>query len=506
MEYDVVVIGGGLGGLTAGALLARQGKRVLLLERHYQPGGCATVFRRGGYKVEVGLHELDGLHEEDFKRNLFLDLKVFDHVEFIRLPQFYRFVNGRVDVTIPEGYTAAMKTFIAKFPSEEKGIRKFFGRIRAIWEEARAVPKSGIMALLALPLWPILYPNLTFKMSRSLGSYVDSLFQNEDLKLALLANLGYYHDDPYSTSMFYYSIAQMSYLKGGGHFIKGGSQNLSDYLASIIRDNGGEVKLRHEATKIVMKDGKASGVEYIRVSGEGGKIHTAQCQAVAANASTPDVVNKLAPGAFREDYSAKINSMKVACSFFCVYIGFKKTPKELGNPAYSTFVLEDSVTSLKDLHDAEKLDMIDKGYVFVDYSQIDSGLAQEGKSLGVIVSIDYLSRWEELSTEEYQEQKKRQMDDLVGRLEKLLPGAREHIEYIEASTPVTIKRFTANPGGAAYGFAQTPGQAGWSRLRNKSPVESLYYCSAWGMPGGGFSGAIWAGRDCARKILRKLGG
>ncbi|MDH5510495.1 MAG: NAD(P)/FAD-dependent oxidoreductase [Nitrospinota bacterium] len=506
MEYDVVVVGGGLGGLTAGALLAREGKKVLLLERHYRPGGCATVFRRGDYQVEVGLHELDGLHEEDFKRELFLELKVFDHVEFIRLPQFYRFVNGRVDVTVPEGYNAAIHAFVSRFPDEEKGIRKFFAKIRAIGEEAAAVPKKGIMALLALPLLPLLYPNLVFNMRRPLGAYVDSLFQDGDLKLALLANLGYYHDDPYSASMLYYSIAQMSYMKGGGHFIKGGSQNLSDYLASIIRDNGGEVKLRHQATKIVMKDGKASGVEYIRVSGERGKVHTAECRAVAANASIPDVVNKLAPEAFREEYSSRINSMKAACSFFCVYIGFNKTPKEMGNPAYSTFVLEDSVKSLKDLYDPEKLDMIDKGYVFVDYSQIDSGLAPEGKSLGVIVSADYLSRWEGLSREMYQTKKKHQMDNLLNRLEKLIPGAREHIEYMEASTPVTMKRFTANPGGAAYGFAQVPGQAGLSRLPNKSPVENLYYCSAWGMPGGGFSGAIFAGRDCARKISRKLGG
>ena len=503
MEYDVVVVGGGLGGLTAGALLALEGKKVLLLERHYRPGGCATVFRRGDYTVEVGLHEMDGLHEEDFKRKLFLDLKVFDHVEFIRVPEFYRFLNGRLDITVPEGYNTAIQAFTARFPEEEKGIRRFFARLRAIEKEARAVPKRGIMAFLALPLWPILYPNLTFNLSRSLGDYVDSLIQNEDLKLALLANLGYYHDDPYSTSMLYYAMAQMSYMKGGGHFIKGGSQRLSDYLASVITDNGGEVKLRHEATKIITRNGRAIGVEYVRVSGEGGKVHTAKCHAVAANASIPDVVNKLAPEAFGKDYSGRINSMKVASSFFCVYIGFSKTPKEMGNPAYSTFVMDERVKSLKDLHGPE---LTDKGYVFVDYSQIDSGLAPEGKSVGVMVTVDYLSRWEGLSEDEYRTQKRGQMDDMLDRLEKLIPGARENMEYVEASTPVTMKRFTANPGGAAYGFAQVPEQAGWNRLPNKSPVENLYYCSAWGMPGGGFTGALYAGRDCARRISKKLGG
>jgi len=506
MEYDVVVIGGGLGGLTAGALLAKEGKKVLLLERHYRPGGCATTFRRGKFQVEVGLHELDGLHEEDFKRKLFLELSVFDHVEFVPLPQFYRFVNGRVDFTAPEKLKALIAALVARFPAEEKGIRKFFAAIEGIKKEAKAVPKRGILALLAMPLWPILYPNLLFKRNLSIGAFVHSLIRDEDCKMTLLANLGYYHDDPYSASMFYYSLAQMSYLAGGGHFIKGGSQKLSDYLASIITSNGGEVKLRHEARRIVVKDGKAVGVEYNRVSGETGKVHLAECRMVAANASIPAVVNSLAPEAFSQEYRDKINSLKVACSFFCVYLGFDKTPKELGNKAYSTFVMEESVKSLKDIYDPANPDMISKGYVFVDYSQVDSGLAPEGKSVGVIVTMDYLNKWEGLTSEEYMAKKEQLTQSLVERLDKLIPGVKDHIEYLEASTPVTMKRFTANPGGAAYGFSQIPGQAAFSRLANRSPVDNLYYCSAWGTPGGGFSGAIYAGRDCARRISRALKG
>ncbi len=62
-QYDIIIIGGGLGGLTAGAKLARSGKKVFLVEQHYLPGGCATVFKRKDYTMEVGLHEMDGLHE-----------------------------------------------------------------------------------------------------------------------------------------------------------------------------------------------------------------------------------------------------------------------------------------------------------------------------------------------------------------------------------------------------------------------------------------------------------
>jgi len=100
MKYDVIIIGAGLGGLTAGAKLAKEGKKVLLIEQHFKPGGCATTFRRGDFTFEVGLHEMDGISPGDVKTKIFNDLDVFRHIDFIPVPEFYRFINGRVDVTI----------------------------------------------------------------------------------------------------------------------------------------------------------------------------------------------------------------------------------------------------------------------------------------------------------------------------------------------------------------------------------------------------------------------
>ncbi len=88
MHYDIIIIGSGLGGLTAGAKLAKEGKKVLLLEQHDRPGGCATTFYRRDYTMEVGLHEMDGLHERDLKTKIFRDLGVFDRVEFLKVPEF----------------------------------------------------------------------------------------------------------------------------------------------------------------------------------------------------------------------------------------------------------------------------------------------------------------------------------------------------------------------------------------------------------------------------------
>jgi phytoene dehydrogenase-like protein len=93
MRYDVIVIGAGLGGLTAGAKLAREGMKVLVIEQHSRPGGCATTFRRGEYTLEVGLHEMDGPGSRDVKNRIFGELEVTGNVEFIPVPEFYRFIR-----------------------------------------------------------------------------------------------------------------------------------------------------------------------------------------------------------------------------------------------------------------------------------------------------------------------------------------------------------------------------------------------------------------------------
>ena len=94
------------------------------------------------------------------------------------------------------------------------------------------------------------------------------------------------------------------------------------------------------------------------------------------------------------------------------------------------------------------------------------------------------------------------------RLEKVIPGITSEIEYYEVGTPRTIVRYTLNPEGSVYGFAQIPRQAGIFRMSNKSPIERLYFASAWTTPGGGFTGAILSGWSCANevgKVLKKNG-
>ena len=479
MNYDVIIIGAGLGGLTAGAKLAKEGKSVLLLEQHDRPGGCATTFKRREFTMEVGLHEMDGLHPRDIKRRIFDDIELGDRVKFLPVPEFYRFINEGYDLVVPHDPEEAKALLKKAFPGEEKGIDDYFYHVLNV--RRVMVAHKG-------------------KPDRNVGVFLDEIIGDEDLKLVLLGNLGYYHDDPYSLSWLYYLNAQGSYYGGAASFIQGGSQCLSDALSDLIKEQGGEVRLNQLATSIDYQGDKVSGVSFKEMKGKNkGRIEQASSAQIIMNGSIPGLSGLLSKrDAAPLDQSIK--DMAIGASLLTVYYGFNKPLQEIGNKNYSTFIYDGSVSSQKDILGNNHSGFSTRSFTFVDYGQVDSRLAPEGKSVGAVCAIDYPSDWESLERSEYMRMKEDVADIITGRLEKILPGFREAVEYVEVATSLSVERFTLNPKGAVYGFAQHPGR---SLEYLSSLPENIFIASAWGKIGGGFSGAMVNGYMTAMDLLRK---
>ncbi len=477
MKVDVVIIGAGLGGLIAGAKLSREGKSVLVIEQHDRPGGYATTFERGDFTLEVGLHEMYGPSPGDMETKICNDLDVFTAVKFIRIPEFYRFVNNRYDVTIPHNPKSAIEILSGLFPTETKGIHAYFNHILTPRKKAPGIEPPDM----------------------SLGAFLDSIIHNDDLKLILLGNLGYYHDDPYSLSLAYYASAQGSYYSGGASFIKGGSQQLSDHLANFIRSHKGEVLLKHEVTAIKTDQHQVTGVIYESKEKHGAGMFEVDADEIIANTAMPNVANLL-PEGYGDTLKKELQHQKTGASLLTLYLGFKKPLKEMGWRHYSTFIYDSAVKSQEDIRTNNRDEFARRNFTFVDYSQIDSGLAKNGKATGVICCIDSMEDWENLDRKSYNARKRHVAAIFIERLEKMIPGISNVIEYHEVATPVTLKRYTLNPGGAVYGFAQSPSR---KAIDTSILPENLHFASAWGMTGGGFSGVIYAGYLCAMRILRK---
>jgi len=477
MNYDIIVIGAGLGGLTAGAKLAREGMKVLVIEQHKRPGGCATTFKRGDFTLEVGLHEMDGPGGRDMKNRIFSELEVSGNVDFLKVPEFYRFIKGDLAVTVPHDPQVAASRLAEIFPGEKEGISAYFDQI--LNPKKRTAGNSD--------------PDI------SVGAFLDSIIKSEDLKLILLGNLGYFHDDPYSLSLAYYSVAEGSYYTNGASFIRGGSQRLSDHLTRYIISHGGEVLLNHLVTGVEVKGNRATTVTCRRVNDPSKSPIEATADEIIANNAIPALADLLPPepGALLRDECSSLNT---GASLLTVYFGFNKPLKDLGHNYYSTFIYDSSVKSQADIVVNNRDDFSRRSFTFVDYGQLDSGLTTADKDVGAVCCVDYLDDWESLGREEYERKKEYVAQCFINRLEEIIPGIRDAIGFYEVGTPLTVKRYTLNPGGAVYGFAQNPGR---KMLDAFAPIENLHFASAWGKTGGGFSGAIAGGYFCAFNILRK---
>lgn len=504
-RHNAVVVGAGLGGLVAGAKLARAGQDVLVLEQHSIPGGCATTFDRRDFEFEVSLHEIDGFDENDVKRDIFEELGVLDDLSFEPIPEFYRYRRGDRDVVVPHERGAACERLTDEFPDEADGIREFYDVVVAMREALLDFARSGDRSLGSLLSFAL--RNRTFVRYRNatLGDFLDDLFDSAAPKRVLTANLGYYHDDPYSLSLPFFAVAQGGYVTSGGYYLTGGSQELADNLAATIESAGGTVETGRRVTDVLVSDGAATGVRHERSrSGTAATtsedVRTERADAVVANAAVPLVADELLPSVHGNRLAEQFADWELAPSLSTLYLGFETPPCELGVDHYSTVLQHDCVETLADLASVQRESFGHRTLTFVDYSQIDADLAPDDKAVGAVSTVDYLGEWTGLTDAEYRAKKGYVTDVLRRRLEAEYPQLSAAVEHAELATPKTIQRYTLNPGGTAYGFAQTPSQSLYDR-QIESPVSNLSFASAWTFPGGGFTGAILSGYLAADEML-----
>jgi phytoene dehydrogenase-like protein len=501
MKYNTIIIGGGLAGLTAGASLSKFGKKVLLLEQHHKPGGCATTFKRGDYIVEVGLHEMSGILENGTLPQIFDMLEVDQEVELLKVPEFYAAFSDRGKFVCPHGYDAAAKALIDKYPEDVKGIKRFIKLLIGIRKEAPRLPRTPLKRKLIYPFMPLLYPNIVESSRHTVGSWLDKYITNENAKLDLVAHLAYWGDDPYTLSMFYFGTPFSGFIENGGHFIKGGSQKLSDHLAAYIEKHGGTVLLGKKAEKIITGNGRVTGVTFRDNFNKDLDPVTISCDNAVVNCAIP-MVPAMLDEPFASSLKERIGDKTNSCSLLCMYLGFSKDVEEYGVKHYSNVIEGEDVRSLKDVKRNHMGDWKKRRFIFVDYGKVDAQLAPPDKSEGVICTADYLKDWEDLNEEDYKAKKEEVAQILLQRLEKQFPGIRDCIEYYEVSTSKTIQRYTSNPSGSVYGYAQTKEQTGDKRFRNNFLIPNLYFASAWAFPGGGFEGSITGGFLAALQMDR----
>lgn len=511
-RYDVVIIGAGLGGLTAGAILAREGRKVLVIERSNSVGGAASSYKVGDLFVEGSLHETSDPHNpRDAKHNPLTRAGVLDAVKWIPSGTFYEVRGGPVGapMTLPDNFDTARQVLVARFPEARDGIARLLGEMEQISSAVGVLsrgtrlfrsPSQALGALRnmlpAIRDWNL---SLSQKLDRVFGS-------NEAVKAALAANLSYYHDDPATMWWVFFAAAQGSYFLSGGRYVQGGSQRLSSALARAIKAAGSDVILRRTASTIGF-DAHGRIANITHTAKDGSNPQTVETSRIISNAA-PETLTSLLPAANSAKLLAAYAGRQPSISLFSLTLGLSKPPRELGITGYSTQLLPDWMTTLKDYAQATALMSEEPGsrmppLAIVDYAAIDSGVPAPPYVLSV-VGPDRLTNWGGDDQDSYRAKRARWQDAIVAYLDRHYPGLAAAVTASTFNTAFSVMHYLGAPHGAVYGFAPTPPRSLFATVKRTpaTMIPGLYLASAY-TAFGGYTGAIQSGGACADMILRE---
>jgi all-trans-retinol 13,14-reductase len=502
-DYDAVIIGSGLGGLSCATAFARQGFRALVLEQHDQPGGYATTFKRpGGFEFDVSLHstvvgERDGIH------NLIPGFPEIKDVEFHPHPNLYRMILPEHDIRVPQrdikGY---VEELAGHFPQEREGIEALVDDMQGVAADIQKL--SEARGQVDMSRFPMDFPYLFKSAMSTWGDMVDARINDPKLKALFSTLWGYFGLPPSKLASLYYAMPMAGYLSEGGYYPKGRSKALSSAFVAFIEGHGGSVKLKTRVEKILVKDGAAYGVRTAD-----GKEYTGKV--VISNANAHDTFRKmLSEEALLKDYTAKWDGYSVSLSSYQLFLGLKEDlAGKLGIPDSEIFVA-DGYDVEADYDASLRADMETCGYGVTIYDNVHKGYSPEGKNTVNVIALQGYDHWQKYETDylngektEYRKEKKRMADVLIKRVEeRLMPGLSGAIEVMEIGTPLTNLRYTSNYRGAIYGWDQTLSNSGNTRVPHGTPVKNLFLSGAWSNPGHGYSAVIYSGLSCFGEIMK----
>ncbi|MDD4910189.1 MAG: NAD(P)/FAD-dependent oxidoreductase [Candidatus Omnitrophica bacterium] len=497
-KYDVIIIGAGIGGLTAAAILAKNGKKVLVLEKNHVAGGYAVNFRRGDFNFDASLHLMNGCSEGGLSYNVLKKCGALNRVNFLRSQYLYRSIYPDLDFRLPQfdssGQIGALANY---FPSERKGIEKLFKEMAKLYSDIRKFVYSDLPLNIESSFLPFKYRTLFKYHNKPYKNLLDRFIKDERLKV-IIGQFWPYYGLPFDKlSSVYFVFPSYDFFRNGGYYLKGGVQSITDALLHSTKEYGGVVLLNSKITKIVLENKNAKKV--ITDKGEEFSASFFISNVDARMTFLELIGEQYLPVKF----ISKIRQMEPSISIAQVYLGLNRDLRELGFSDYEIFYNPHYDINKQFAACSGEFDIKDALFCLTLYSNIDPDAAPQGKFSMGITFFSYYDSWAKLTKEQYLQEKIRVSRELIKASEKIIPNLSSYIEKVEVATPVTMERYTGNYKGAVYGWSQVVSQSGMNRLDNRTPIRNLYLASAWTRMGGGVSMVLYAGEQAAEAILNK---
>lgn len=505
-DYDAIVIGSGIGGLTTAALLAKLGKRVCVLEQHYTAGGYTHSYEREGYEWDVGVHYIGEVHKPwSMIRRVFdvisdgnLDWAPMDarYDRIILGDKTYDYVAGR------EEFKAEIKQH---FPEEAAAIDRY---VELLSEVSAKVPRFFAGQVLPRSLG-VLYnklrrywlPDYFFKPTLEV---LEGLTNNRELIGLLTAQWGDYGQPPAQAAFVMHAMVAKHYITGGNYPV-GGALRIAETIIPVIEAAGGHVFTYAGVDKIIVENGRAVGV---RLHKDGVELRAPQIVSCAGLIPT---YTRLIPAdvAAQHNLLAPLQQVEPSAATLCLYAGFKGSAAELGLPktnywVYPSFDHDANISAFKNSADAP-MPLIYMSFPSAKDPSWDA--RYPNKATVEIVAATLPARFAQWQGStwgkrgaDYEALKAQLTEHLLATLYQHQPQLRGQLDFCELATPLSTEWFQCNVQGEIYGIEHTVKRFDQHWIHSQTPIKGLYLTGADTVTAG-VGGALMAGVLTASRML-----
>ena len=442
MKQSVVIIGGGLGGLFAGAILAKEGLTVTVLEKNTTIGGGLQTFKRFGEVFDTGMHILGGMQEGGNVRKICEYLGIFDKMRlksvdddctdrlyFAEDQSSYRIAKGR------EGFVDALAE---RFPEERENLQRYVDEMFRMTDHVDLFnlrPSSGQMGLLVS----------SDKYLLSANDFIAKYVNDRRLRSILAYMNPLYGGVRDKTPAYVHAIISTLYIKGASRFVDG-SSHLADLLAKVITDNGGTVVTSDGVAWIEVKDRE---VQFVRT--RSGKEHRADYYISAIHPCT--MFTLMDEKALPKAYTSRLNSIPNTHSAFSLYIKMKEDSFPYINHS------EYYMTRYDDVWDFSRADKAwPMGFLFMTPPDENQGRFSRKVLVTAPMPYSLTAKWEDTTVghrgADYKAWKQEKAQALLAMIEDIHPGFADCIDQMEISTPLTIRDYYGVKEGSICGFSK----------------------------------------------------
>lgn len=501
VTWDAIVVGSGMGGMTAAAALSKNGHKVLLLEQYMTLGGLTHSFSRDGFSWDAGIHYLGCVAPDDRERGM-IDWLSHTPMGFESMGAVYDNIHLGDDppIALSRPFEAQERDLKDRFPDEGEAIEAWIEALQdgidvmTTVSSTRALPEVvGDM----MDLWNSRAINKWCK--RTLQEVADSITDNPELAKVFMAQWGDHGGRPHKVSFAIHSVVCGGYLRSGAWYPVGGGKSFADHIIPTITEAGGEARAGVRVETLLTEGDKVVGVQ----TSDGEEIRS---DVVISNIGVRETIDQLLPSGFGpEDWKDEIFALPSSIAHFSLFLGFEGDIEEAGATRSNHWI-----------YPQREIDAVwdtapegDPPGFFVSFASLKDPRHDPGpkqKYAGeMVVWTDWstVAKWADLPSsergEDYRAFKQEIEDKMFALFKAYFPDLAKLVVLKELSTPLATASITGHHEGRFYGLDGTPERVMCDALRAKTPIEGLYL-SGQDVVSQGIQGALWGGILCAASV------